>query len=742
MRHGNKIRKDEGPRCGRIAYNKLGIGGALIIRMIMNKKWIVNNPPADKVNALANAAGISSLLAKVLASRGMEDPEHIKAFLNPDLERLHDPFLMNDMDIAVERIVPAVRSCEKIAVYGDFDVDGVTGTSILFSFLRSMGADAEYFIPDRFTEGYGVSMSAAERIKDGGNTLVVTVDCGTTAVEEISLMNQMGLDVIITDHHECREKLPQALAVINPCRQDSTYPFKDLAGVGVVFKLITALCKKLGKEGDQYKYLDLAALGTLADVVPLVDENRIIAKHGLEMIGCTKNKGLKALMDVANLSQKPVSSRAVSFALAPRVNSAGRMGSAGRAVELFTTDDQALALRLAEELNTENSRRQETEIEILEQAIRNIEASKQLDEAGVIVAAGENWHKGVIGIVAARITERYKKPCIIISLEDGTGKGSARSVEGFDILAALTRCKELMDAFGGHELAAGLALRADSIPEFMRRINEHASECFSADASELGLKIDTEINFKDINMDNAKQLELLAPFGAGNPPPVFACSGLKIDQMRTVGENKHLKLKLSAGKSTVDAIGFNMGGMAASVNCGDFVDAACLLEINSWNSKDIVQLNVKDLRLSSNKSEEDDYFASLDKAIDFRTLKDDNRYGAFFEHKGIKPADIVPERNEFVVVFQHIRSICADGYNIIFDLFALSRNLKYSNNISMNFFKLKRIIEIFEELDLIKTRPYGEYGIEIWLNKNIGEKRSLESSRLFLRLQNIKKQIT
>lgn len=729
--------------------------------MLHNKQWVYCKVEDKDIEKTAAEAGISKLLARVFLSRGIHDPAYIGRFLNPLLEDLYDPFLLNDMDRAVERIGKALRDKEKIVVYGDYDVDGVTSTSILYDFLQSLGANVSFYIPDRLDEGYGLSLGAIDRVRQMEASLIITVDCGITAFEEVDYIIGNQIDIIITDHHECMDTLPSACAVINPCRHDSTYPFKELAGVGVAFKLVNALCIRMNLGNLYLKYLDLVALGTVADVVPLVEENRIIVKHGLPCIENTSNTGLKALIENSGLKDKPVNSFSLSFGLAPRVNAAGRLGDAGRAVRLFTTKDGTEASNIASELNEANKYRQDTEQEILRQVVDLIEGDEALQKDSILVVSGQDWHHGVIGIVASKITEKYYRPCILISDEDGMGKGSGRSIEGFNLFEALCFCGDLLEKFGGHELAAGLTLQMDKLEEFRRMINSYAASVLSEEDLIPRLRIDALIGAEDINLNNVSELERLAPFGAGNPGPVFACSRLKVCDIRTVGEDRHLKLKLEGDGFFTDAIGFNMGSLAKTFNYRDILDVVFSLEINVWNSTRRIQFNLKDIKPNDEIIKWNRYLCDLDKSIEFKDSNDYNRDNDVLKKietvaaKLSGPTDsasgretvfgtlvdaLVPERQDLVAVYQYIKA--KGGCSLLIDdLFVFARRIAESYRISMNYFKAKKSIEIFHELKLLKAEPAGEYGMSITLTDSAKEKTNLENSKLYRHLQSIKKHL-
>lgn len=601
--------------------------------MLNSKEWVYNEVAQEKVKRLADQAGISTLLAKVFLNRGIEDISYIKKFLNPKSEYMHDPFLMKDMEPAVKRIIRAIESGEKILVYGDYDVDGITSTSILVDFLTKQKASAEYYIPDRLDDGYGLSIGAIDKIIKLGVSLIITVDCGVTAIDEVKYIKENNIDVIITDHHQCKEILPEAYAVINPCRPDCTYPFKQLAGVGVVFKLIHALSIGMGIEGCQNRYVELTALGTVADVVPLVDENRVIAKLGISMMDRTPNLGLRALIDNSGLKDKTITSTGVSFVLAPRINAAGRIGDAGRAVKLFTTQNEEEALNLALELNEENRFRQDTETGILQEVLEAIEVQVDMDKEKVIIVGGQGWHHGIIGIVASKVTERFYRPCILINNDDGIGKGSGRSIEGFNLFNALNHCSDLLEKFGGHELAAGLTIKSENIQELRRRINLYANDILDEYDLIPKLKIDVSVCKNDLSIQSIRELDLLAPYGAGNPGPLFEYDGLKVSDFRTVGENKHLKLKLEDGGLYLDAIGFNMAGLTEHLTNKPVIAVACQLEVNVWNSVEKVQLNLKDFRPDNKNLLADSFYLSLEKTLNLEGVYPDEGLNEYISIK-------------------------------------------------------------------------------------------------------------
>ena len=561
----------------------------------MIKKWECNKFDDETIEKFANENNISKLLAKVLLNRGFKEKEKVQKFLYPKLEELYDPFLMNDMDVAVQRIIEAYETKEKVTIYGDYDVDGITSISVLKSFLTELGMDVEHYLPSRLEEGYGLNNEAVKKVAEQSTKLLITVDCGISAYNEVEYAKELGMEVIVTDHHECPEKLPRALAVLDPKREDSTYPFSSLAGVGVSFKLIQALSYRLNLDRKRYlKYLDVVCLGTVADIVPLVDENRIIVTYGLILMKQTRKVGLQELIKASGYSK--IDSTTISFGLAPRLNACGRMGKADLALELILTQDRAEAQKIALELNEINKERQEVEKKIISDAIEIIERDK-LYENGVIVVGNENWHHGVIGIVASKITETYYKPSILICMENGKGKGSGRSIEGFDLHWALTECEDLLEKFGGHEMAIGLSIYESNILKLREKLCSIAIEN-KIDELQPVVKIDAEVNSDDISFETIRDLEKLEPFGEANPSPIFMYKNLKVDSVRALSNGKHLRLVLKDNNFKYDAIAFNMGDKRLSIEIGNKVDIAHSLEINHFNNTDKIQFNLKDIKKS------------------------------------------------------------------------------------------------------------------------------------------------
>lgn len=564
----------------------------------MIKKWMYSKFDSDKVKSVAEENNISELLARILLNRSFEDKDSIDVFLHPKIDNLYDPFLMNDMQIAVDTIIEACNNNEKITIYGDYDVDGITSVAVLKMFFADMGIEAEHYLPSRLEEGYGLNNNALDKIAANGTKLLITVDCGISAYEEVEYAKSLGMKVIVTDHHECPAVLPNALAVIDAKRPDSTYPFNSLAGVGATFKLIQAISYKLEFDRKRYlKYIDIVALGTIADIVPLIDENRIIVNFGLILMKQTRNIGLQALIRVSGYEAgDALNSTSVSFGLAPRINASGRMGKADLALELLLEKDMDKAYKIALELSETNKERQDVEKAIIDEALNIIERDK-LYEKDIIVVYNENWHHGVIGIVASKITELYYKPSILISIEDGVGKGSGRSVEGFDLHEALSNCTDLLLKFGGHEMAIGLSIAEENLEKFAEKVEQIAKEKGTKDL-QATVKVDAEVSAEDISYQTLQEIELLKPFGEANPAPIFAYKNVKVDGVRLLSNEKHLKLTLKDGTHVFDAIAFNMGNKKYSIKIGDKVDVLHSIELNKFNGIEKIQLNVKDIKKS------------------------------------------------------------------------------------------------------------------------------------------------
>ena len=561
----------------------------------MNKKWECYEVDENEVERISRRYDISELLAKILVKRNVIEDEKLEVFLRPTRKDFYDPFLMPDMEIAVNRIIRAIENKEKIMIFGDYDVDGITSITVLKKFLLDRGATVSEYIPNRLNEGYGLNKNAIKKIAEEKYDLMVTVDCGISGIEEVEYASTLGLETIVTDHHEPGEILPSALAVVDAKRKDNKYPFNQLAGVGVAFKLIQAISIKLGLEEKEYlKYLDIVCVGTISDIVPLVDENRVITKLGLKLVEVTKNIGLKTLLEVSGY--KTIDSNTISFGIAPRINACGRMGHEREALKLFLTEDSEEAKNIAEKLNEYNKERQEIEKRIFNEAVDEIE-NKEEQNNSVIVLGKENWHHGVIGIVASKITDLYFKPSILICFEEETGKGSGRSIPGFDLYEALSNCKENITKFGGHSMAIGITVEKENFEKFKKDFEEYAQNSNISDIIPI-IEIDEEIMLKDISIKDVSELKLLEPFGEANKMPLFMCKNLKIQSIRSLTEGKHLKLSLKDDNVWIDAIGFNLGHLAEEYRIGDKVDVVGTLEINQYNGRESIQINLKDIRKS------------------------------------------------------------------------------------------------------------------------------------------------
>jgi single-stranded-DNA-specific exonuclease len=558
---------------------------------------------SDDIDKMSSSCRIPRVIATILLNRGI-DEESAPAFLKKSMADIVNPTLMTDMDKAVERINAAVKNKEKIAVYGDYDVDGITSTALLYEFLSSLGADVEYYIPDRKGEGYGINIMAVNKLFKQGIKLMITVDCGITAVGEVEFAHLQGMDVIITDHHTCKDRLPTAAAaILNPKRPDCEYPFDALAGVGVAFKLILALAMSNGMSTKEVfeSYVDIATLGTIADVVPLVGENRIITDKGLKLLQNPKRAGIRAIMEVAGVLGSTVTSSTVAFAIAPRLNAAGRLGTATTAVELLLTRDDKRAREIALSLDEENKERQQTERQIFDDALAIIASDPNFEKKKVIVLAKEDWHQGVIGIVASRLCELYYKPCILISYSNGVGKGSGRSIRGFNLFDALTSCEKHLTDFGGHAVAAGLNINMSDIDDFTKEINKYADSVLTEKDMTPFVDIDCPLSEHSVTLENAKMLKGLEPFGMGNEKPVFAIANAQVSSIAPVGmDNKHLRLRINKNNQTINCIGFGMGEFASFIKNGDIINLAFQMDINSYQGTESVQLILKDIKRKQN----------------------------------------------------------------------------------------------------------------------------------------------
>ena len=689
------------------------------------KRWVTAKPNLETVRSLARSCGFTPLAAAALCARGIDTPEAARAFLETDPAKLHDPMLLPDMAKARDTIRRAIEQGKKIAVFGDYDVDGVTSTCVMTRVLRSLGADVRHYIPDRLSEGYGLSMGAMDRLAQDGIGLIVTVDSGVSAFEEIARARELGMEVVVTDHHECREELPDANAVVNPKRADSTYPFAELAGVGVAFKLACALAGDGQQRAVLEQYADLVALGTVADVMLLVGENRIIVAAGLRRMAGTQNVGLSMLLHESGQQGKRLTASTISFILAPRINAAGRLGHADMAAELFLTDDPRRAQTLAMALCEQNKQRQATENQILEQALQKLRREYDPLEDQVIVLAGEDWHHGVIGIVSSRICDRYACPTVLIALEDGIGKGSGRSVKGFNLYEALCDSAPLLERFGGHELAAGLTIREENIQQFHENMEAWAREHVNPQELMPILHIDCPIAPEFISTEATRGLDVLEPFGMGNPQPVFSMCDLLVEEITPISSDRHVRLTLSKDGQTYTAMLFGTGQGGCGFAQGNYVDAAFCLEINEYRGRCSVQLVIRDIQLST-----------CEVMADQKIL---NLYNRFMSDGALTAREarvLLPERRDLVAVWRHILSRSEDGWLSVPDG-ALSRRVSWESRREINIGKLLVCLDVFSESRLLSYH-FREGQLNIVL-KHIEGKADISKSVVLKTLQSMSK---
>ncbi len=686
------------------------------------EQWNIPALDEETVVSLMDA-GYPYLVSSVLVSRGVKTAEQAAEALERERTLSHSPFLMRDMDKAVERIQRALSDGETIAVFGDYDVDGITATCLLTDYLRSRGADVVLHIPGRFDEGYGLSCDAIRALAERGVKLIVTVDCGITGVEEIAFAASLGVDVVVTDHHECKETLPDAVAVVDPHRPDCAYPFKHLAGVGVALKLVLALGGE-GREGALYaRYCTLAAIGTIADVMRMEGENRAIVSMGLETIDRSDFTGLHALLREAGLAGRPISSIQIGFVLAPRINAAGRMGRAALAAELLLTSDEGEAERLAKELCDLNRERQSVEQEIYAKAVEQLETLPP-EEKYALVLASEDWHQGVVGIVASRLSEKYSCPSFMIHLSGGVGKGSCRSYGGFNLFGALEACSDLLVGFGGHELAAGFTIEEANIPAFRRKMNKYVREHTGRTRPVSSLSIDAELTRPArVTLDEVERLSELEPYGAGNDRPVFCLRGATLESMQSVGQNRHLKVRLQKGHTSFDGIFFSVTPDEAGVTTLSRVDAAFYLQINEFRGSSSVQLQLLDLRPSRVPSA---------KEAELLALRDSLLAG-----KSLTPREasrLLPSREQFVRVWRFLERE-AGAAALTSPGLPLLRRIAAELSGADAFARTALCLEVFAERGLITLERSGDT-LTIRLNAG-GEKVELEESSLLRRLHEI-----
>ena len=561
--------------------------------------WKIKKPDPQLVSLIQQEFNCSLIIASVMANRNILSKEEAQKFFSPTLESLHDPFLMQDMDKAADRLADCIKNRQNILVFGDYDVDGTTGASTLGLFINSAGGNSEVYVPDRETEGYGLSTQGVDRAEKIGAELIITSDCGITGHDSVDYANSRDIDVIITDHHMPSPELPNAYAVLNPKRDDCSYPFKGLCGGGVTLKLAEAAAKLLEIDPELvYSHLDLITLGTSADLVPILDENRAIVHHGLKSLKKTEKPGLHALLEVSNLLEKELTVGRLIFGVAPRINAAGRLGDANRAVALFSTDNPIEAAEIARDLDEENRNRQDIQQTIVDEALLKVNSECDLQNENAIVLWEEGWHQGVIGIVASRIKEEFHRPTVIIAMENGVGKGSARSIYNFDLYENFTNCAAHLDGFGGHPMAAGMTISKSNLPLFRETFINLANNALSESDLVGTLTTETEMKLSDINGRFMEFLDKLAPFGPGNMRPQFVSRKVEIaGKPRLVGNGDHLKFRAKQNSKTFDAIAFNMGKHYSDLLSGKPFDLAFVVEENEWQGRKSIQLNIRDIKL-------------------------------------------------------------------------------------------------------------------------------------------------
>lgn len=565
------------------------------------RKWEVRPLDKERAAAFAQTYGVPFFLAMLMNIRGLDDAAHLREFLGEG-EPLSDPFLLKDMDKAAARITRAVDNMEKIAVYGDYDADGVTSTAMLYSYLETRGADVIFYIPQREGEGYGMNIGAVEYLKEQGVSLIVTVDNGISSVQEVARANELGIDVVVTDHHRPQEILPDAVAVVDAYRPDDTSPYKHFSGVGIAFKLLMALEDGAGDVEDLLEaYSDLAAIGTIGDIVPLTGENRTLIRAGLERLSQSDRPGVQALLENAGIAGKALTSTNVAFTLVPRINATGRMGAPERAVRLLISGYEEEAEVLSEEICADNEERRRVEAEIAEAAFADIEAKGYMKDR-VVVVDGENWHHGVIGIVASRVTERCGKPCMIISRGETEAKGSGRSIEGFSLFEAICACGDLLIKFGGHPMAAGITLKPENIEAFRKRINQYAAEHFPQMPTQT-VTLDCKLNPAALSVSMAQSLTQLEPFGNGNPQPVFGLFNMELSNVTPVGGGGHLRLTLEKNGAVITAMRFNTKPEELPYRIGDKIDLAVQLEAREFRGQPSLTVIVRDMKFAAFNTE-------------------------------------------------------------------------------------------------------------------------------------------
>ena len=677
------------------------------------KKWITQKLNKENAAAISQRYSLPMLISMLLDIRGITDEDAIRDFLFTETLTA-SPFEIKDMDKAAERIREAIENGERICVYGDFDADGVTSTALLYSYLSDIGANVIYYIPSRESEGYGMNKEAVSKLYERGVNLIVTVDNGVAAVEEIAYAKELGIDTVVTDHHAIPETLPEAVAVVDLHRSDCNSSFKELSGVGVAFKLVQAI------EGDYAdvdglleNYSDLAALGTIGDIVSLTGENRVLVKNGLMHINNGDRIGIAALSEESGINKRRITAGNVSFTLVPRINAGGRLGLSGKSVTMLLSEDEDYAADIAGELSADNAERQQIERDILGDIDDMVRADPRIVQNRVIVVCGENWHKGVIGIVASRIKEVYNKPAIVISLDDEVCRASGRSVKGFSLIDAVFACNEYLVQCGGHPMAVGLGIRRENIADFIDALNAYAAE---NPVPEPVLELDCKLNPAQLSVDLASQLSMLEPFGAGNPTPLFGLYRMTIRDIKELGGGKHLRLTLARGDTTVTAMKFSTYLSEFPFIVGDTLDIAVTLDVNVYNNTESLSVFVRDIRFSDTNEDED--------ISSFELFESFCRGDALTADQA---RSLTPTRDEFAVVYRYLRA--NNGYKFSFDtlLYRVGANISYG--------KLRVILECMNELSLIRIYE-GLYDSEIELCE-VSAKVNLRDSLIIKQLEEV-----
>lgn len=669
----------------------------------------------------------SPVVGQLLVGRGITDRRAVEHFLSADLQELQDPFQMKGMEQACSIIVQAVRQHSLITIYGDYDVDGVTSTSALLTYFQNIGCPADSYIPDRMEEGYGLNTEAIRRLAQRGTKLIITVDCGITAVREVALAQQLGMQIVITDHHQCAEQLPQADALVNPHQPGCPYPFKDLAGVGVAFKLICALHHRLGGRVDdsflEY-FLDIVSIGTVADVMPLLGENRIIVRRGLECIRTSQRPGLQALLHHSGIQPgKKITAGTVGFTIGPRINAAGRVGSAQCAVHMFLTRDAVQAHQLAQHLCEENQVRQTMENDIMQQALAMLH-EQQFDAARerIVVLWHEGWHHGVIGIVASRINDLCHCPVILIALEGEEGKGSGRSIEGFHLFRALESCGDLLTRFGGHEMAAGLTVPRANLETLRARLRDYAAAHLAPQDLVPRLRVDARLQEADLQVQTVRDVARLEPYGVGNPMPVFRVDDVKIMDIVPISNDKHLRLLLRKGETSVTAFAFSTRVEEFPFSRNDWVDIACTVDVNEYRGRESVQLVLKDVHLTEAQSRQEEGYRLL--------------YRQVCQHTALpqQVAQVLPNRRSFVAVYSYMKQKAVAGC-FRGDLRILHREIAWYSRTALNYATMMICLDVLEEFQLIHYQAQQEV-ITIQLVEREG-KVNLNDSRILQTLRGL-----